>query len=217
MCLFRSNTNIYNKYLGVILDSKLKWDLHVEMLKSRLRKLIFVFHRLYNILTFNEIRQVYFAQVQSILQHGILVWGNAYQNIIEPLTVVQKSIIKAALKKNRRFPMTLLYKESGLLSVKQLYLKTILVYTFSHGDQVLAPIEHNYHTRNAARGGLRIPRVVKSINFTNAIYVANLLFRRIPPEIRRPQVATATYKKRVTAWLLEIGPERSAALLSAPN
>jgi hypothetical protein len=206
------------QYLGVVFDSKLKWNFHIQSVKSKVRKMIYAFYQLNHILDFSQLKTVYFSYVQSVIQYGILIWGGANNSVIEPLYVVQKLIIKAAFRINRRYSTVLLFKDTNLLSLKQIFIKTLLIYIYLNKDKIINPVVHGYRTRNAANVGAQVPLVVKSCNFTNALYLGNFLYRNIPPHIRNlfNDVPLTVFKKRVTGWLVEIGIEESAALLSAP-
>jgi len=41
---------------------------------------------------------VYFALVQSIIMYGLIVWGSVYKNVLEPLNVTHRILIKIILK-----------------------------------------------------------------------------------------------------------------------
>ena len=86
------------KYLGITIDHKLNWVPHVQSVKRRLRKMIYAFMQLSRVLTMDQLRTVYFAYVQSVLQYGVLAWGGASAAVLEPLAVTQRSIIKIILK-----------------------------------------------------------------------------------------------------------------------
>src|SRR5436190_7588529 len=201
------------KYLGVIFDSRLRWEDHIIMLKSKIRKMIFVFSQLSAILNFEEIKMVYYAHVQSVLQYGIISYGGAYSTLLEPLTIIQKTILKMGFGKPRRYSTELLYRESGILSVRQIYIKTILTFIRYNRELVIDPITHHHFTRNAAHFGMQVPQLVKSVNLTNSYFLANTIFRNTPMEIRDIQGSDSLFAQRVAAWLWEIGPDRSADLL----
>ncbi|KAG8268404.1 hypothetical protein J6590_027566 [Homalodisca vitripennis] len=96
-----------------------------------------------------------------------------------------------------------------------LFIRTVLVYTYSHKDAVLTPIVHSYPTRNAVSVGLQVPLIKLSINLTNAYYVANTLYRHLPSVIRDLQDEPVSgFKRLVTTWLRMIGPDGAEALLS---
>lgn len=78
------------KYLGVIIDSNLKWHLQINYVVKRLRSLIYCFKQLRNIIDEKELRIIYNGLVQSIIRYGILIWGGANKTNIKPLIQVQK-------------------------------------------------------------------------------------------------------------------------------
>lgn len=203
------------KYLGVIVDAKLKYDQHINYLKSRLRRLIFPFTQLSLILDEKETKMAYCAFVQSILQYGIIAYGGAHKTFIDPLSVVQKSILKAGLQKNRRYPSNLLFQETSILTVRQLFIKAICVYTFSNKDLVITPTAHNYLTRNAQNIGVQVPKVMKAANYNNSYYIANYLYRNLPVHIRDAEVSVNAFKRLVTNWLLQIGTQHAEALMTS--
>lgn len=203
------------KYLGVIIDSKLRYEQHVISLKNKLRKIIFPFYQLSQILNLNEFKMVYCAFVQSVLNYGIVAYGGTYKTILEPLSVVQKTLIKVGLQKNKRYPTELLFKETSILTLRQLYVKTLLTYTFLHKELVLTPISHSYQTRNAQNIGIQMPRVTKSCNNTNSFFIANFLYRNIPAEIRDAEMSISSFKRLITAWLINLGSDNVEALLSS--
>ena len=67
------------KYLRVILDEKLKWDDHCNMVTTKLRKTIYKFILLRQVVDRDTIKMIYFALVQPHLTYGILAWGGSGQ------------------------------------------------------------------------------------------------------------------------------------------
>ncbi|KAG8323365.1 hypothetical protein J6590_108424 [Homalodisca vitripennis] len=124
------------KYLGVIFDSRLKWTAHVQLLKNRLRKFIYIFSVLNKILTPALMKTVYHAYVQSLLQFGIIAWGGAYKTILLPLHTSQKAIMKAALQKPTSYSSELLFNEFKVFNITQLYARTIILYIFKNQENI---------------------------------------------------------------------------------
>ena|SRR5436190_4942643 len=92
------------RYLGIVFDNRLSWAAHIHYLNNKLRKCIFMFSVLSRVCEIDQLKTIYFAYVQSILLFGIIAWGGAYKSVTCPLQITQKSILKAALKKPRRYP-----------------------------------------------------------------------------------------------------------------
>ncbi|KAG8261642.1 hypothetical protein J6590_068182 [Homalodisca vitripennis] len=120
---------------------------------------------------------------QPIERYGIIAWGGAFKTIIDPLNVIQKSILKAALNKPKSFSSNQLFIESDILTIRQLYIRNVMVYTYRHREAVLGRTIHSYSTRAAVGGGVRALVIEMTVNLTNVYYVASILYRP-PPVIR---------------------------------
>jgi hypothetical protein len=58
-------------YLGIIIDQHLKWDIHVNNLIIKMRKLNYFYINARKILDKETLLIIYFALTQSLLQYGI--------------------------------------------------------------------------------------------------------------------------------------------------
>lgn len=98
---FKIRSSISVKYLGVILDSHLRWNLHINETARKLRFVLYRFRKLKNILTNKELSIIYYGLSESLFQYGILAWGGASKVHINPLIMIQKRFLKIILKKIR--------------------------------------------------------------------------------------------------------------------
>ena len=74
MCdIIKKTNNI--KYLGIIFDQHMKWDIQIQNLIIKMRKLNHFYINAKKILDKPLLRMVYFAMTQSLLQYGITAWG----------------------------------------------------------------------------------------------------------------------------------------------
>lgn len=126
------------KYLGVTIDANLNFRKHIELLCTRVRKLIFVFKNLRNIADFTLIRQVYMALCQSILTYCINSWGGALKTILLPLERAQRAILKVASFRPFRYPTHQLYRECKVLTVRQLFILHIVL--LQHAEIGFSPV-----------------------------------------------------------------------------
>lgn len=205
------------KYLGVIIDNRLNWCPHIGYVKNLLRKCIFAFNQLNGVLTVGQCRTVYYAYVQSLLQYGILGWGGASSSILEPLAVSQRTIIKAVLKRNHRYPSALLFEEFPVLNIRQLFIKTLLSYIKNNKTEILVEIPHNYPTRHKINYGYSMPKLKHGSELTNSFYLAQVVYRNLPNYLRDAESdSDAIYKRKVDKWLYHIGWVATEALLHSP-
>lgn len=205
------------KYLGIIIDHKLSWEPHVQYLKQKVRKMIYAFGHLRQVLTVDRCRGVYYAYVQSVLQYCILVWGGASAAVLEPLAVIQRSIIKTILKKQNRYPTDLLFMYFPVLNLRRLYLKSLLTYIKENKNYIFTSSTHRYETRNRVHFGFTVPKLNFRANLFNSFYLAHQLYRNLPRDILVAEGGSiAVYKRKVEAWLLRIGDTAVEALLQSP-
>lgn len=75
---------------------------------------------------------VYFSEVRSVSQYSIKAWGEAFRSLLKHLTVIQEAILKAALHNSGRYPSESLFRDTFVLTVRQLFIKLFLIETFQH-------------------------------------------------------------------------------------
>ncbi|KAL0852748.1 hypothetical protein ABMA27_012569 [Loxostege sticticalis] len=64
---------------------------------------------------------------QSLINYCILAWGGVCSSFLIPLERAQRGVLKIALNKPMRYSTTALYKETGVLSVRRLYIMRVAV------------------------------------------------------------------------------------------
>ena len=195
------------KYLGVYFDQFLKWDIHCEYVTGKLRKLIYKFYQLRQILSLKSIKCTYMSLVESIPSYGIVAWGAACKNVLNSISIVQKFIIKVCLFKRRLFPSDLLFKDSGFLNIRQIYLRNVL--RFSAKNRVFCDsVSHNIVTRSVTFKNVTVPRYSFSLTQRQISYVAPKIFNMLPTDIKlnlsKGEVSkfkTKTINKKINYWL----------------
>ena len=103
------NLNLYNKplqhvksikFLGVHIDEKLNWKLHIDKVSKKLSKISGVLYMIGRSIPKNLMPNVYNALVTSHLYYCIPVWGgNSSQ--LEPLFTAQKKSLRSLFRLKR--------------------------------------------------------------------------------------------------------------------
>ena len=119
------------KYLGILLDQTLTWKPQIEVLSGRLRKLIYIFRTIRCLADANLVKMIYFTLAQSVLTYCISSWGGACKTYLLQVERAQRSILKVMSFKKFRYPTRELYMISDVLSVRQLFIKDIILGTHS--------------------------------------------------------------------------------------
>ena len=78
------------KFLGVWLDEQLDWTYHCNTVINKIKRNSHLLRISYNSLTVQALKLIYYSQIQSHVQYGLLVWGNQCK---EPLkSSIQKQL-----------------------------------------------------------------------------------------------------------------------------
>ena len=78
------------KFLGIIVDSKLSWKLHIDNICKTISRNIGIINRLKFHIPVSSLLMLYFSLILPYLNYGILAWGNTYQTFLDRLLLLQK-------------------------------------------------------------------------------------------------------------------------------
>jgi len=146
LCNCKSINIVKNfKYLGIEMCSDMKWINQITSVCNKLKKLIYIIKQLRDILPPKDIRIFYLALVESEITYGLIGWGGAYDNVLSLLQTCQNTIIKVAIKKDRRYPTEKIFEEFNVLNITKLYFKISILYIKKHN--ILSPLNHGVNTR----------------------------------------------------------------------
>jgi hypothetical protein len=117
-----------------MIDQHLSWYPHLERVMARVRKLTWIFRVLRHVMPGKNrekskslLNEIYISLVQSILTYCIPLWGGAAKTRFLDVERAQRALLKVMYFKKRRFPTTDLYRLTGLLSVRKLYLLQLIL------------------------------------------------------------------------------------------
>jgi len=105
------------KYLGIHLDQYLSWNIHINSLITKLRPLVYVFHKLSKCAPRTVVLNCYYALFHSHLQFLCSIWGSSTHTIIKPVISLQNAIVRTIYGLPRLTPTTELYRITPILSL----------------------------------------------------------------------------------------------------
>ena len=85
------------RFLGVILDEKLKWNSHITQLKTKMSRYIGIMYKIKRHLPPRARLQIYHSFVQSHLNYCSLIWGFSSKSNIQSVFRQQKKGIRAVV------------------------------------------------------------------------------------------------------------------------
>ena len=132
------------KYLGVRLDDKLNWSIHIENLTLKVRSLTGILFRKKYVLGPQCRRKLYFSLIYSSLIYCIEIYGSAKRKLLNPLIIKCNSLLRIIQDKTRFDHVKDLYINYNTLPVHLLYKLFILklMHRFIYCRQSLPTVEN---------------------------------------------------------------------------
>ena len=84
------NQVINTKFLGIIIDDKLSWNLHIKSVCNKINKMCGMLHLTKHLLTKEARRHVYHTLLYPSIIYCNTVWGHVPPSKLKPLVVAQK-------------------------------------------------------------------------------------------------------------------------------
>lgn len=191
------------KYLGIIIDSKLKWDIHINYVSNKIRKLIYRFKCLKDFLDFKQIKILYHSLVESHLVYGIMGWGGVLDSHLRELDSLQKRLLKILLNKKVTYPSNSLFKEANIMDIRSLFFCQCVLHQWRSNDQRADTIKQ---TRSNADQNFRVPKTNTTCGQRCFTYLGPKAYNTVPNDIKRELVFSRA-KVKIKRYLLEIPRE----------
>lgn len=160
------------KYLGLSLDYRLNWSIHINNIVNKTKYLVFIFYKLSKIMQQKTLMIVYYSLFHSILSYGIIAWGGAYPTQKILLQRLQNKILKI-INKNK-FSL-----EKRPCNIDQQYALEAVLYHYEALSNMYS--ESSSQTRNKS---IQLPKRLKTISSKRSYIKAILVFNKLPNELK---------------------------------
>ena len=114
------------KFLGVLIDENMNWKNHIDYITNKVSKNIGILYQARDYISKSNLKQLYFAFVQSCISYGIIAWGSVSKSNLETLFRRQKHAIRAINFKEKLSPSGPLFLDIKALNIYKLNLYSML-------------------------------------------------------------------------------------------
>lgn len=188
------------KYLGVHLDSNMKFDIHIKKLTSKLSSICGMFKRIKWYVPDNVKRSIFFALFGSHINYAILVYGATYKTKLAKLQVIQNKAIKSLFNYSYRSNNITMHNDLNILPVQytaKLH-QTTHIYNIKqsniHSNTTLINQQTAYNTRNPSL--IRPIKINTTTYGTNSpLYKAVMAYNALPEAIKNSEHFKNSVKK----------------------
>ena len=177
------------------MDDTLKWDLHIDYMSKKIKKIIGVMKHVKSCVPKESLTISYKSLVEPYLRYCNTSWGKCGQQLISKLQTLQNRAARVVMGiKYEEADHDLLLKSLASMNVKQLvyYDTASLMYKTTDGT---APeytqfmfdkcdTIHSYETRSARNGNFITPRMNSAKGQTAFVYSGAQVWNRLPLRIK---------------------------------
>ena len=136
------------KYLGTVLDSKMKFDGHTEYLSEKISKSIGILFKLKKMrVPSSVLKQIYYSLIYSLLNYNILAYGGTYNTHLNRLILLQKRAIRLVCGASFLAHTDPLFSQTGILKFQDIYRLNVATYMFEARHSGIFDRNHPYPTR----------------------------------------------------------------------
>ena len=90
------------KYLGLIVDQKLKWIDHIAHVKLKIAQGLGIINKAKPFLSKKCLKNIYYSFIYPYFTYCVEVWGNAAASHLLPLCLLQNKVVRIITYSNKR-------------------------------------------------------------------------------------------------------------------
>ncbi|KAB0802581.1 hypothetical protein PPYR_04767 [Photinus pyralis] len=186
------------KFLGIYLDSNLKWNTHIDSLSKSLASSAYAIFKLKSFSSDKVLLSFYYAHFYSKVKYGILFWGRS--NLTHRIFLIQKQVVRSIVGVKKRTSCRNIFRQLGLLPVPAIYILEILMFVKENPKEFsVNNYNHSYNTRRGK--DFCIPAHRLSMSENNPRYMGSLLFNKLPERFKS-ETRHKQFKFQVMHFLL---------------
>ena len=137
------NRVYHTKFLGVVIDSKLKWQNHIMHIKNKISKTIGILLRARKTICNKLLLTLYNTLILPHFTYCITIWGKTYTKYTNHLTIIQKRIIRIIAHSTHLAHTAPLFERFKLLTFEKLHKYHSLIFAHKLYNNTLPPIMIN--------------------------------------------------------------------------
>jgi len=116
------------KFLSIQIDNHLNWRKHIDQIIPKLSVACYMVRHMYHICNNDTLRSIYFAYFHSIVNYGIILWGNSSYS--RKIFTLQKRIIIIMMGAHPRTSCRKLFKKLEVLTVPSQYIYALMSFFY---------------------------------------------------------------------------------------
>lgn len=171
------------KFLGINIDTKFSWDVHIDYVCKKISPSLFLLRRLNSYLNTDMLIKVYYGLVYPYLSYGLLLWGSAAKTHMDRVFILQKKSLRLLAKVKHTESCKNIFIEYNILTIYALYIYQVIMLVKQ--DKKYTNKNRDIHSHNTRRNVdfFRVNRNTKTTE--NSPFVkGTIFFNALPQQIK---------------------------------
>ena len=198
------------KFLGVTVDNKLSWKLHIDNICKTISRNIGIINKLKFYLPQSTLFMLYSSLILPYLNYGVLAWGNSHLTSLNRLLLLQKKSLRIICNTEFRSHTDPLFLQNKILKISDLYLFNLGQFMYKYNNNELPNIFHsmfppnrsihNYPTRRSNEFHLPLLRTLLAQN--TFVYDGPKFWNSLSNDIKNAKTIHS-FKRKLKSLLLK--------------
>lgn len=185
-------------FLGVVIDDKCSWDLHIEKLCNKINSFAYALWRLTKTSNEKVALQAYHGYIGSLLRYALLLWGNGCH--ANKVFIAQKQCIRAIADIVIPESCRPIFKKYRILTLPCMYIYELCYFVKTNPNLFERRIENcGFNSRYPNK--LQLPIMRTTLFSKNAHVMAIKVYNRLDPGIQN--LPLSAFRKRLKEWLIQ--------------
>jgi hypothetical protein len=199
------------KYLGVFIDERFNWTVHIDHVFSKIVKFTSLFYKLKTVVPKHCLSKLYYAFVFPYINYGVEVYANCSNSALDKLNKLNNKLLRILLDRNYTTPNIELYRLFNVLPIDLLHEMKLLeiVHKYYYHKDLLPEIFqeyflpnytiHQYNTRNKL--DLHMSAVNSSFGQRRCVFRGSKYWNELPSYLKSIS-STFLFKNNIKHYLL---------------
>jgi len=186
-------------FLGMHIDNHMNWKNHVEQILPKLGAACFSIRNLIHTLHPDVLHMVHLAYFYSVLQYGIIFWGNS--TLVHQVFKLQKRVVWVMSGAGQRSSCRNLFRKLNILAIACQYKLSFMLFTVDNQKGFLTnAYVHGLDTRN--KNHLYLPVASLSCVQQGFSYSGVKIFNSLPSNIQSYRNDRKRFKNKLYTYLI---------------
>lgn len=172
------------KYLGVLIDNKLKFNVHLNACICNASHILYMLRKIRNNLNVKTANVIYKTMILPLIEYGNVFLLSCTSLERRKIQRIQNKGLKIVFSRNRFYPTRLLHKDANLASweVRARLAANRMMFKFKFNHDCLE--DHRQGTRLQSGPLLKVTRPNSKAFINSLSYKARVLWNELPASLR---------------------------------